>query len=106
MYDSPTNLDYLDVLSSKKKILLHKTCSAFPIPPKGVVLFFDLYNYPNSPDHSVWRNLRFHENIEQESAPVPIPLQLQQEINGILYSKNYYFRKIDSIDNLCIKLKS
>ncbi len=87
MWDSETNLDYLSVVSGKKKILLHKTCSAFRIPPKGVVLLFDLCNYQDYPENSIWKkNLGIHLNIEIGDARQFI---LPPTIEKLVNSKNY-----------------
>lgn len=64
MWNSENNFDYLDVLSEAKKLLIQKTCSALKIPPKGLVILFDLSNYKDFPENSLWRNLGNHINIE------------------------------------------
>ena len=85
MWDSETNIDYLGVVSGKKKILLHKTCSAFTIPPKGVVLLFDLCDYQNYSKDSIWRNLGNHLNIEFGDGNCISPATIEKLVN----SKNY-----------------
>ena len=86
MWDSETNLDYQCVLSGKKKILLHKTCSSFTIPSKGVVILFDLCNYQDYPEDSIWRNLGNHLNIEFGDGRQPISPPI---IKTLVNSKNY-----------------
>jgi len=64
MWDSDTNYDYLGILSDKKKDLVYSTCSYFKIPTKGIVLFFDKFNYKKYRKSSIWRNLGNHLNIK------------------------------------------
>ena len=90
MWDSETNLDYQCVLSGKKKILLHKTCSSFTIPSKGVVILFDLCNYQDYPEDSIWRNLGNHLNIEFGDGRQPISPPI---IKTLVNSKNYSNRR-------------
>ena len=89
MCDSLNSLDYLNALPENRKKLRDKTYSEFTIPSEGVVLFFDLNNYQKSQNYSVWQERGFHENIELEYPPAPIPDKIKQEINDIYYSKNY-----------------
>ena len=85
MNDSQTNFDYLDVLldEEKKKELRDKTCSAFAIPSHGVVLFFDVNNYPKSPENSIWRSKAFYKNIKKDGLLGQKPPQINNIINEI-----------------------
>jgi len=65
MWDSETNFDYLDIVSGKKKKLIHDVCEKFRIPSIGVALLFDRFDYKRYPEKSIWRrNLGNHLNIE------------------------------------------
>jgi len=64
MWDSATNYDFLGILPDRKKELVHNTCSYFAISTKGIVLFFDKFNYKKYGKRSTWRNLGSHLNIK------------------------------------------
>ena len=86
MWDYETNFDYLGVVAGESKTLLDRTCSKFPIPPKGLVLFFDRCNYQDYPERSIWRNLGIHMNIEHgdnRNRKSPEPVEI------IIKSRNY-----------------
>ena len=64
MWASDTNYDYLRIVSGKKKDFVYGICSYFTIHSKGIVLFFDKFNYKKYRKRSIWRNLGNHLNIE------------------------------------------
>jgi len=86
MWDSDTNFDYLEIVSGEKKGFVHRTCSYFTIPPKGIVLFFDKFNYKKYEKRSIWRNFGNHLNIEHGDGSYS---RLPKKIEIIIKSKRY-----------------
>ena len=112
MWDLDSNFDYLCVVSGKKKILLDKTCSAFTIPPKGVVLLFDLYDYQDDLVNPIWKNLGNHLNIKCGDGQLISPPTIKKIIKLKSFSNMIWISKrawdgaeIDFVWNLSHELQ-
>lgn len=86
MWDSDTNYDYLGNVTGKKKDFVYGTCSYFSIPSKGIVLFFDKFNYKKYRKRSIWLNLGNHLNIKFGDGSHE---KLPKKIEIIIKSKEY-----------------
>ena len=86
MWDSENSFDYLGVLSESGSLLVQKTCQNFNLPKKGLILLFDISDYEDLQNDSLWRNLGNHLNIEFgdgiSSDPPP-------KLDKIIKSKDY-----------------